>query len=341
MIKKLCLKLILGCLFSSAAFCQDSLSNRKDTIPPSKDTISASKDTTVIYQNQTFTLADVIVRNKLNVAAFIDYIKNDTTFYKAFRNLRLLNYSSYNDILINDKKGNTKASLHSTTTQTYSNGCRTMQTRDEHTTGDFYDKKGNYNYTTAEMYASLFFTKGRVCGETNIVKGSSFSVNNKSGMEKHKEQLKQLFFNPGTKIPGLPFIGNKVALFDKDVSKLYDFRIDEKDYLGQSCYVFTITPRVDLSSGERNDIVIDEMTTWFNAKTLEIVGRNYSLSYKAGIFDFDVHMEVQLEKVGDWLVPKVLRYKGYWDVIFKKAERAVFTATLFDFARSPTGGAKN
>jgi hypothetical protein len=60
------------------------------------------------------------------------------------------------------------------------------------------------------------------------------------------------------------------------------------------------------------------MITWFNSKTLEIIGRNYSLSYKAGIFDFDVTMEVQLERIAGMLVPKVLRYKGYWDVILKK-----------------------
>ena len=320
MIKKVCFLLVFTGWFISSASAQDSS--------------AYFKDTTVIYKNQPFTLADVVVRNNLDVAAFIEYVKNDTTFYKAFRNLRILGFSSYNDILINDKKGNLHASLHSNTTQIRRNGCRTMVTNEEHTTGDFYDKNGNYNYTTAAMYASLFFTKGKVCGETNIVKGTSFSVNNKSGMEKHREQLKHLFFNPGTKIPGLPFIGNKVALFDKDVSKLYDYRIDQKDYLGKQCYVFTIIPRKDLSSGERNDIVIDEMTTWFNAKTLEIVGRNYSLSYKAGLFDFDVRMEVQLEKTGELLVPKVLRYQGYWDVIFKKTERAVFTATLFDFAKN-------
>lgn len=294
-----------------------------------------SQDTTVIYKNQSFTLADVVVRNNFNIASFIDYVKNDTTFYKAFRNLRVLSFSSYNDIRINDKKGNEKASLLSTTRQTYARGCRTMQTLEEKSTGDFYDKKGNYNYTTAEMYASLFFTKGKVCGETNIVKGRYFSIKGKSGMEKHKEQLKQLFFDPGTKIPGLPFVGNKVALFDEKVSKLYDYRIDKTDYLGQDCYVFTIKPRDGLSPGEKNDIVIDEMTTWFNSKSLEIIGRNYSLSYNAGVFDFDVDMQVQLEKFGDLLVPKVLRYRGNWGVIFKPSERAMFTATLFDFKSQP------
>jgi hypothetical protein len=97
--------------------------------------------------------------------------------------------------------------------------------------------------------------------------------------------------------------------------------------------VFTIKPRADLTSGEKGNIVIDEMTTWFNASSLEIIGRNYSLSYKAGVYDFNVDMEVQLTKIGELLVPKVLRYKGEWDVVFKKKERADFTATLFDFKR--------
>src|SRR3954449_6608522 len=155
MIKKTLFQLVIAVLFFSAAFCQDSPLGLQDTAVAVKDSSAlkdtasgvkatpVSKDTTVIYQNQVFTLADVIVRNNLNVAAFIEYVKNDTTFYKAFRNLRLLSYSSLNDILLNDKKGNAQASLHSTTTQTYSNGCRTMKTNEEQTTGDFYDKKGN------------------------------------------------------------------------------------------------------------------------------------------------------------------------------------------------------
>ncbi len=292
-----------------------------------------AQDSTVIYKNQTFQLGEVLVRNNFNIGTFIDYVKNDTTFYKAFRNLRILSFSAFNDIRMRDKKGNIQASLLSKTRQIHSGGCRTMQVLEEKTTGNFYTKSGDYNYTSAELYASLFFTSGRVCGETNIVAGTNFSTRGKSGMDKHKEQLKQLFFNPGTKISGIPFISNKVALFDENVSKLYDFKIDVKEYLGKSCYVFTIVPRKNLTSSERNNVVIDEMTTWFNAANLEIIARNYSLSFNAGVYDFNVDMEVQLEKIGDVLVPKVLRYTGEWDVIFKKKERAVFTATLFDFAR--------
>lgn len=293
---------------------------------------SLAQDTSVIYKNQTFQLTDVVVRNNFNVPVFVDYVRNDTTFYKAFKNLRVLSFSSLNYIRMKDKRGNTSASLNSKTRQTYANGCRTMEVLEEQTTGNFYDGK-DYNYTTAELYASLFFTKRKICGESNIVGNKNFSTRGKSGIDKHKEQLKQLFFNPGKKIPGIPFIGDKIALFDDDVAALYDFKIDKREYMDQSCYVFTLTPKTTLSSGQRDNIVIDEMTTWFNAVTLEIIGRNYSLSYKAGVYDFDVDMEVQLAKIGDLLVPKVLRYRGEWDVVFKKKERADFTATLFDFKR--------
>lgn len=291
----------------------------------------ASKDTIITYQNQAFTLSDVVVRNHFSIEAFIDYVKNDTTFFKAFKNLRLIGFSAYNDILFLDKKGNTKATLVSTTRQNYTNGCRTMEKLEEKTTGDFYTEEGKYNYTTAELYASLFFTNGKVCGENNIVNGRSFSAKGKIGIQKHKEQLKQLFFNPGTQISGLPFIGNKVALFDEKIGKLYDYRIDRKELRGQTCFVFTITPKNDLSYNEQKNIVIDEMVTWFNASTMDIIARNYKLSYNAGIYDFDVAMQVELEKVKDLLVPKVLRFNGDWDIIFKKKERAIFTATLFDF----------
>ena len=140
-----------------------------------------------------------------------------------------------------------------------------------------------------------------------------------------------LVFNPGKKIPGIPLIGDKIDIFDPDRAVLYDFIIDYGEYEGQSCYIFSIKVKPDLTGGERNSIVIDSMVTWFNAKTMEVMARNYDMSYDAGVYDFDVHMEIQMTKFGNLLVPKLLRYIGNWDVVFKKRERGMFTATLFDF----------
>lgn len=292
-----------------------------------------SQDTSVIVNNKVVTLREVVVRNNLNVPAFINRIKADSTFYKAFRNLKVLGYTALNDVQMMDKKGAEKASLRSRTIQHEKSGCRWMDILEEHTTGDFYNDNRSYNYYTAELYAGLFFARDTICGETNIVKGAEFNLKNKSGIEKHKEQLKMLFFNPGKKIPGIPFIGNKIALFDEDVSNLYDFVIDMDAFKGEICYVFKLTPRSDLTASEKDKIVINEMTTWFSTDNWDIVARHYDLSYNTGIYDFDVHMEVEMTKFQDLLVPKVLRYNGTWDVVFKKRERGVFTATLFDFTR--------
>lgn len=278
-------------------------------------------------------LSEVVVRTDINVPKFIERVKNDTTFYKAFKNLHILGFTSLNDIRILDTKGQQKASMQSQTRQQRSGDCRTMETISETTSGDFYTANRNYNYYTAELYAGLFFTKGEVCGEDNIVHGTSFDARGKKGIAKHKEQLKMLFFNPGKKIPGIPFIGNKINVFDPDVAEYYDFLIDQVEYEGKPCYLFSVKAKETLTSGQKDKIVIDDMITWFDAKTMEVLARNYSLSYDAGVYDFDVSMEVQMTKFGDYLVPKTLRYKGNWDVILKKRERGVFTATLFDFKK--------
>ncbi|MGZ8545661.1 MAG: hypothetical protein ACXWV0_10210, partial [Flavisolibacter sp.] len=273
----------------------------------------------------------VVVRNDLNVVGFLRRVKEDSSFYKAFRNLRILEYGSINHIQMLDKKGKLQASLQGKTRQHRKNGCRSMEVLEEKITGDIY-KNGSFNYYTAELYASLFFTRGQVCGENNIVAGTERKVRETKGLEKHKEQLKMLFFNPGKKIPGIPFIGDRIDIFDPSVSRYYDFTIDMEELEGQLRYVFRILPRTGEGSN-KSRIVFDNITTWFDMHTMEIVARNYDLSYNTPAYDFDVHMEVKMTKYGELLVPSLITYNGNWKVAFKKRERGVFTALLYDFNR--------
>ena len=286
-----------------------------------------AQDSSIFVGQKIINLSPVVVGNKLDVPHFIQRIKDDTSFYKAFRNLHVINFSAINDIRMLDKSGGLNASLFSHTKQSVQNGCRTMQTADETVTGDMYDDDKQLNYYTAEMYASLFFTKGSVCGETNIVKGKEFSTEGKSGMEKHKEQLKMLFFNPGRRINGLPFMSNKTAIYDDDLAADYDMDIDWEKHNNIDCYVF----RQKVKPGKEDNVVVDEMNTWFNDSSYAVVARNYSLSYDAGVYDFKVRMEVEMTSFGNLTVPALIRYTGNWKAIFKKRERGVFTATLSDF----------
>ncbi|MES2431180.1 MAG: hypothetical protein V4556_09590 [Bacteroidota bacterium] len=284
-------------------------------------------DTSIYVGKKVVTLSEVVIDNKLNVPTFINHIKNDSSFYKAFRNLHIIGFSANNDIRMLKKDGEVQASLISKTKQLRENNCRKMEVLEEKATGDFYTKDHQYNYYTAQMYASLFFTKDSICGEDNIVTGREFSTEGKSGMEKHKEQLKTLFFNPGKKIRGIPFLSNKTAIYDDDMADNYDLSIDMDQYNKTSCYIF----KQKVKPGKEGDVVVDEMNTWFDDKTYEVVARNYVLSYDAGVYDFKVQMEVQMTHFGNLLVPSLIRYNGNWKAIFKKRERGVFTATLFDF----------
>src|SRR2546430_16931799 len=90
-----------------------------------QDTTARGQDTTVIFENQKITLPEVFVHNNMDYPSILRRIKNDTTFYKAFRSLHIIQFSSYNDIrILNKKDAGTKASWYSKTIQHRQNGCR-------------------------------------------------------------------------------------------------------------------------------------------------------------------------------------------------------------------------
>jgi hypothetical protein len=274
-------------------------------------------------------LSPVVVGNALDVPSIIRRVQDDTSFYKAFRNLRILGYTARNDIRMFGKRNKMIASLFSKTQQIRKNNCRSMEVLEENVTGNFYTASGGFNYYTAALYASLFFTNGIICNETNIVGDPSFSLKGRKGMDKHREQLKMLFFNPGARIEGLPLMGRKTAIYDKRLADAYDMRIDHELFKGKDCYVF----RQTVKPGQQGRVVVDSMVTWFKDDDFTIVARHYSLRYSAGIYNFDVRMEVEMMQFGELTVPAVIRYNGNWKILGKKRERGIFTATLSNFSK--------
>lgn len=266
----------------------------------------------------------IIYANELDVPAFIRQIKTDTTFYKAFKSMRLQTYNAENDIQVYDKKGkNIVASLVSETKQIYRNGCRTMNVLEETVTGDFYKKNGDYRYYTAEMYASLFFTKGKVCNENDIVGNfADFGASRARGIEKRKAQLKQLIFNPGSRVDGIPFFGAKSSIFTDNMTDKYTYTITEEARNGEDCYKFTATPLAQYKS----QVVINQLTTWFRKSDFSIVSRSYNLSYSGMGYDFNVSMLVNLREVRGKLLPTYIAYNGNWHVTTQGRERVKFTA---------------
>lgn len=258
-----------------------------------------------------------------DVAGFIRRVQRDTTFYKAFKSMRVTSYTAANDIRVYNKSGKIIASLNSDTRQRAWRGCRAMDVLREKVTGNFYKKKKEYRYYTAELYAYLFFTKDTLCGQDDIVAGA---MNDKEGgaIGRHKHKLKQLIFNPGSKVAGVPMMGDKAAIFEPDVAKMYDFKLASEEYEGIDCFVFKAIPKPQY----RDDVVYNNLVTWFRKTDYSIVARDYSLSYNTLAYDFDVHMKVRTQQVGNKLLPTRIEYDGNWHVFTQGRERVKFVTTL-------------
>lgn len=278
--------------------------------------ISAQTDTVFIYP--IIHLDSVVIsesKSGFDVSAFILMVQNDTTFYQAFRNLRSAEYTTTANVRMFDKNGLNQASLNNKSYQQVENDCRWMQQYYQTSTGNFFNRKGEMNYYTAKMFSYIFLYTDTVCG---IHAANERVSENLSGLEKRKEQLKVLVFNPGKPIDGIPFINNRLSIFDAEMMQYYDYAItSQRDASGNDCYLFTIKIKDGVKKG---DVVLQEMETWFKKADFSISARNYRLSTDNVIFDFDVTMQVKMMQLNDRIVPGTIHYSGTWNAPGKKRE---------------------
>ncbi|MCB0696115.1 MAG: hypothetical protein KDC07_02040 [Chitinophagaceae bacterium] len=287
--------------------------------------LSAKAQDTSIFKYP-ITMDEVVIsatREGWDLQGFIKRVQNDTTFYKAFKSMRIMSYNATNDIRVYNERGKVTASLYSLTHQRAWNGCRAMDVLQEKITGNFYKKHKEYRYYTAELYAYLFFTKDTMCHQSDII-GETSGEKETGTIAKQKQKLKQLIFNPGSKIAGVPFMGDKAAIFEPEVAEMYNFRLASEEYDGEECYVFKATPKAEY----KNDVVYNYLATWFRKSDYSIVARDYSLSYNTLAYDFDVVMKVRTRIENGRLLPVHIEYDGNWHVFTQKRERVKFITNI-------------
>lgn len=280
-----------------------------------------SKDTSIFrYPIQMDSVVITAIRNGWDVQAFIRRVQTDTSFYKAFHNLHLEPFVAKNKVeMYTNLHNQIKASLESETNQTLKNGCRTMATIKQKTTGSFFTKKGAYKYYTAALYAYLFLDKGPVCNESPFLPKTSNTYAD-SRLARNKQTLKELIFNPGKEITGIPFLGNSTAIFSQENLPCYDFKLEQTQLQGEECFLFKARAKLSCKS----DLVYQQLDTWFRKSDYAILARNYSLRYKTLVYDFDVTLQVRLGNIGGLHVPIHVFYNGDWRIFSKGSEKGSF-----------------
>lgn len=267
-------------------------------------------------------------RAGFSVEDFVEMVRKDKRFYQAFRNLRLLSYTSDNEVLVFNKKRKKKASYNSKTKQLTTNKCRKMDILSENIKGKYYKKNKSPKYYTSKLYERLFFTKGTVCEGGEQAKNQAKKA---SRMESYVSSLKTLIFQPGEEVD-IPIIGKKMAIFDKKMQPYYDYSISSKSYKnGMDCYVFKAVVKPEYQERQQSKTVVKYLETYFAKADFQIVARNYHLAYNGALFDFDVKMEIELDRVGGQYLPVMLTYDGLWDVPAKRPEMVQFSTRFYDF----------
>ena len=152
-------------------------------------------------------------------------------------------------------------------------------------------------------------------------------------MERYKADLKKFMFNPGQEIASVPFIGDKLALFDPDMAPNYDFGIGQSFRNGHACWEFTALAKdsIDGRRAKESATVIKSMRTWFDQASMQVIAREYRIAHSSLLMDFDISIQVDNAVVGAELVPTFIRYDGDWDIPFHKRELVRFWLRMEDW----------
>jgi hypothetical protein len=259
--------------------------------------------------------------NGFSVEEFIEYVKKDTTFYMGFKNLRYythnfsseLNIFNKNDIAIGILR---KSGLH------FSNGKQAWIELDSiFDSGKIFKRNGDYKFYTPEAFDEVFFPSDTINVDLVISK-SDESVEESQNLR----DAKTVGFTIGTadveqKKGGM---SKRLAVFDVDMQKYYDYTIGEIIYNEKECYTFSIKNKENLSDKDIKKALIRNIMSYFDKENFNVIYREYKFVYNSWLISLDMDIKVEMDYVNNKHVPIDISYRGFWDVMFFKPERASF-----------------
>ena len=266
--------------------------------------------------------AITVSSTRLTIESFINEIINDTSFYAAFRNMKKYSFTAENRIFTYDKKNTVAGKIYR---KIYHNneGPYKMQFLEKTDEGNVYKRNGKYSLYTVEMFDYIFMN----AYNSDFVPSAPVSGAKGESNESYKDKLKTLIFSPGRPIKGVPFIGKKTEIFTANMRQYYDYSFYRGTYLDSiPVYRFKVEMKPGLSNWTKDGLMIKELTTIFDMRNFQILGRYVDMKYDNFAFDFDVQMNIELGYFGNdqTLLPTKITYQGNWDIPFKRQERASF-----------------
>ena len=275
-------------------------------------------------------LDDVVIseeNNGFSVEDFIGYVKKDTTFYMGFKHLRFYSHNYHSELNIFDKKGKIIGTLKKQGRH-YSNGKKAWKVNNSiFDEGKIFKRNRKYKYYTPEAFDEVFFPKDTIDVSLKI------SEDKNKDDSQNMRDAKMVGFSIGT--DGVEQskggVSKKLAIFDIQMQKYYDYIISETTYKGKDCYVFTVKVKEDLEAKDKKKALIRKVVSFFDKENFKVIYREYKFVYSNWFLDLDMDITVNMDYVNGKHMPTDIYYKGFWNVIFFKPERAEFRLKNSDY----------
>lgn len=254
--------------------------------------------------------------HRLNAQDFIDAIVADTGFYQSFRNMKKYSFVAENRIFTYDKKNKVDGKIYRKIQHNILAGHHKTAYLAKRDSGYMYKKNGKYQLYTVEMFDYIFDN----AYNADFTKADPLPGSDKNGS--YQAKLKTLIFEPGRKVKGIPFISSKTEIFSPEFRQFYYYQFARGKYLDTiPVYRFKVVRK---SSTAPDDVMINELTTIFDERTFQILGRYVDMKFSNLFFSFNVQMNIEMNNFNGELLPTKITYQGNWDVPFHKEERASF-----------------
>ena len=277
-------------------------------------------------------LADAVVRAErqgFQFEGFMRQVISDTTFHQAFINTKYHPHRLTSLLRVRNKEEAETASLFRKGRLIRDGALAHLVLDSVVEIGKLRHRDSSFRYLTAEMYDDVFFAKAPYRA-SNRIRNHQQDIDRGSKFDKYKSELKKFMFNPGQEIGSVPFIGDKMDLFDTSMIRFYDYRLDVGYRNGRSCWLFSANAK-DSIGGKRadeDDTVIKRMSTWFDQETMQVLSREYRIAHDAVFLEFDISITVHNMWMQGTLLPVTVHYDGVWDIPFKKREIVRFDLAM-------------
>lgn len=269
----------------------------------------------------------ITVTGKYGLSAddFIHEILTDSVFYQGFKKTRNYSFYAENDVVTFDKKYRRNAHIYKKIYHDQSGPKYKQVVLSKIDSGEVFKRNGKYELYTVQMFSYIFENMKSTEFGGEVGKGEK-------GEEGYKDKLKVLIFSPGKPIKGVPLISGKTAIFDPEMRDYYDYKFFSGTYMGNiPVYRFKCTVKPQYKNTGK--VMINELTTIFDKRNFQILGRYIDMSYDNIAFSFDVKMNIEMNYFGDDLLPVNISYNGNWDVPFKKKEIAAFNVKHYGYKK--------